>query len=117
MGITLPPYYKPKIIELFLMLLRANPGNRLIIQDMRDLLTLRAAKNLALDVSPEQIVWFTSIAAWREFMGRFDFLLSGRIHSMMLALSTLMPGFVIAGDWRVMELVQTMMIPHADPFQ
>lgn len=116
--VTLPPYYKPKIIKLFLVLLLANRQNRLIIQDMRDMQTLKTAEtHLKLTVPSEQIAWFTSVAAWREFMYRFDFILSGRIHGMMLALSTLVPGFVIAPDWRVKELVQSMMLPYADPFQ
>merc|ERR1712014_269937 len=92
--------------------------NRIVIQDERDVETLTVAETeLGLVVPAYQKTWFTSQAAWREYMCRHDFVLSGRIHGFMTGLACAVPGFIIAPDMRILELAESMRLPHTDPFQ
>jgi hypothetical protein len=116
-AVNLPPYFKPKLLRLFLQILRANPNNRLVLQDQRDEKTLQEAEEeLRLTVSERQKTFFTSVAAWTEFMSHFDFVLGGRIHGTMMGVHAYTPGFIIAPDWRVLEMAEAMLIPVANVF-
>lgn len=116
--INLPPFYRPNMLKLLLRILLEHGLNRLVIQDERDVETLATAEmELGLVVPAYQKAWFTSAAAWREYMCRHDFVLSGRIHGTMVGLACAVPGFIIAPDMRVLELAESMQLPHADPFQ
>lgn len=116
-AVGLPPYFKPKMIGLLLKVLLANPLNRLIIQDERDENTLIECKKvLKLEVPQEQKIFFTSLAAWEEYMTQFDFFLGGRIHGGMTGLQRGVPGFLIAPDMRVLEMAEIMKVPFADVY-
>merc|ERR1739845_143535 len=68
------------------------------------------------EVSPNQKIFFTSMAAWMEFMTQFDFILGCRIHGTMAGLQTGVPGFIIAPDMRVLEMAEVMKVPFTDVF-
>ena len=66
----------------------------------------------------EFIVWtknharsFFSAAAWMEHIRRYDLVIGTRIHGVMLALQSGVPGLCIAHDSRTVELCETMLVP------
>ena len=55
---------------------------------------------------------FFSASAWMEYIRRYDFVIGTRIHGVMLAMQSGIPGLCIAHDSRTIELCETMAIPH-----
>lgn len=55
---------------------------------------------------------FFSTSAWMEYIRRYDFVIGTRIHGVMLALQSGVPGLCIAHDSRTVELCETMMVPY-----
>lgn len=55
---------------------------------------------------------FFSASAWMESLRKFDFVVGTRIHGVMLALQTGVPGLCIAHDSRTLELCLLMGVPH-----
>ena len=60
---------------------------------------------------------FFNVSAWIEHYRRFDFVVGLRLHGVVLALQAGVPALCIAHDARMLELCQTMRIPHALPVQ
>lgn len=54
---------------------------------------------------------FFDIEAWLEHYRRFDFVLGTRIHGVILALQSGVPGLCIVHDTRMRELCETMLVP------
>lgn len=54
----------------------------------------------------------TGVENWFEFMPSLDFMVSCRIHGGMAAIVNNVPTIVIPHDYRIMELVNAMMLPH-----
>ena len=54
---------------------------------------------------------FFDVEAWLEHYRRFDFVLGTRIHGVILALQSGVPGLCIVHDTRMRELCETMLVP------
>ena len=80
----------------------------------------RCRKFVDSDMSPQEfLIWFRrhavvffDVAAWMEFLRRFDFVIGTRIHGVMLGIQSGVPGLCIALDSRTRELCETMEIPY-----
>lgn len=55
---------------------------------------------------------FYNIPAWMEYLRRFDFVVGARIHGVMLAIQSGVPGLCIAHDSRIRELCEKSKIPY-----
>ena len=98
---------EPGLMRVYIGLLRDYPNSLIYAQTSNDLRRLKA-----LNVSEERIRVFTNIEKWRESLEEMDVAFGLRIHGNMIALGSSLPAFVVAPDYRVLELVQRMKVPH-----
>jgi hypothetical protein len=64
-------------------------------------------------VNEGQIVHFKEdVEVWFEFISKFDFMVSTRIHGGMSAIVNEVPTIILPTDYRIMELVNAMKLPH-----
>lgn len=68
-------------------------------------------------VDKSKVLWFRDgVEDWFEFMQGLDFLVSTRIHGGMAGVAVGVPTMVLPTDFRIMELVNAMKLPHI-PFE
>lgn len=57
------------------------------------------------------MISFYNIPAWMEYLRKFDFIIGARIHGVMLAIQSGVPGLCIAHDSRIREICEKCQIP------
>ncbi|KNC74864.1 hypothetical protein SARC_12596 [Sphaeroforma arctica JP610] len=114
--ITLPWKFLKETLKLLLNISEQYPGSAVVLQDRRDIATLRTAESNGLKVPWERVFFFFSVTRWREFAREFDGVIGSRIHGTMVPLSVGVPGLILALDQRLKELAERMHIPVVPVF-
>ncbi|GBF93892.1 phosphate phosphoenolpyruvate translocator [Raphidocelis subcapitata] len=85
-----------------------------IIQTPRDLMVLkRLQREHGVVIRYEDIRYFYDVQDWITAVSHgFDLVIGFRIHGTMAALAAAVPAVVIVQDHRILELAETMAVPH-----
>ncbi|KAI0566973.1 Polysaccharide pyruvyl transferase [Gracilaria domingensis] len=96
-----------KLTDFFISVLNAYPNSYMYAQTLDDLNQMKKAK-----IPFSRIKFISDAEEWMDSLREMDVAFGARIHGNMIALGAGIPGFVIAPDHRVLELVERMKIPH-----
>ncbi|CAN8074326.1 unnamed protein product [Agarophyton chilense] len=96
-----------KLTKIFVGLLNNYPNSYMYAQTLDDLNQMKKA-----GIPFNRIKFISDAEEWMESLREMDVAFGARIHGNMIALGAGIPGFVIAPDHRVLELVERMKVPH-----
>lgn len=99
------------LFRVLLKIYRKYPQSIFFAQGPGDIELLKNA-----NVRTSQVRLFSDVDKWAAELQQMDVVLGGRIHGNMAGLGSSVPAFVIAPDYRVLELVERMMVPHTTVF-
>lgn len=107
-GINIKPFL-PRLLSLYIFIFEYFPNSVFFIQESNDARVLKEQ-----GIPFERVRAFGSVEKWHEEVCKMDLSLGSRIHGNMVALGCEdpVPVYVIAPDYRVLELAESMKLPH-----
>ncbi|KAI0563118.1 Polysaccharide pyruvyl transferase [Gracilaria domingensis] len=84
-----------------------HPGSLFYAQGPEDFRVLRNH-----NVSFDKVRFYGNIPDWLESLSHMDLSIGPRIHGNMAAIAAGVPAFVVAPDFRVVEMAERMKVPH-----
>jgi len=104
---------RSRVGDFILNTLNASVNNVAVVQTPSDEDWLRRnARKFNVSLLESQVARFYGLRSWVRFVGQFDLFISWRIHGAMAALAAGVPTVVVPTDYRMLEMVQTMKLPH-----
>jgi hypothetical protein len=86
---------------------RAHPGSVFVCQTKADVKLLKDA-----GIDSESVKFFYNVEEWVDFERDFDAAIGARIHGSMVPIAAGLPVMVLPNDWRILEMVERMMLPY-----
>lgn len=113
----LPPDMMRKALKLCTVLLTRYPNSRIVLQSQGDYGRIQEMHDKFKFSGYDRVLYFYKVAPWLSTVRNFDLAFGFRIHGTMAAIAAGIPAFVVATDYRIMELARTMRIPHTTIFE
>lgn len=91
----------------FMSILNAYPNSLVYAQGLNDIIPYKRS-----GLPYHRIRFFTNVHDWKKSLSKMDLAFGGRIHGNLIAVAASIPVFIVAPDYRVLEIAQRMQIPH-----
>ena len=112
-AVLLPAHHAPILTRQLLLVMRAFPDSFIVVQTNADYRMLKVVRDTyQLAVNDTRVFYFYNIQEWRRKLQEVDLVFGCRIHGSMMGIYAGRPTLTIANDPRILELVETMMMPH-----